>query len=485
GGDRALDIGHQLGTYLNNRLVGNVDKEQLLKTEYGGMNEALYNLYAITKDEEIKETAELFDETSLFRELADGRDVLDGKHANTTIPKLTGALARYHVLTQDEELYNRLSPEEQSQLPMYKDAALNFWEIVRDDHTYINGGNSQSEQFHAPGELWEDATGNDPHSGYGNNSTAESCNVHNMLKLTRELFRAELDVKYADYYEQAYTNQVMASVDTDTGTTTYFQPMDSGYFKVFGSDESPEFWCCTGTGLESISKLGDSIYFLNDADSGTDVYVNMFYSSTLRVPDQDTTITQESTIPDGETTKFTVEGEAEDITLQLREPDWAAGDVEITVNGENVDSDHTRGYFPVTVASGDVVEYTIPIEVDVASTPDNANYSAFTYGPLLLAAPLSSDLPMETYEAGVMVKMPNYDPNVTKSILPTSGDAQDWQENIATNLTRVDNADDGTLQFALQDVDDQAAKLVFEPWYSLKNTRYGIYFTISEPDSQE
>src|SRR5699024_12457313 len=112
--------------------------------------------------------------------------------------------------------------------------------------------------------------------------------------------------------------------------------------------------------------------------------------------------------------------EPEDITLQLREPDWAAGDVEFTVNGENVDSDHTRGYFPVTVASGDVVEYTIPIEVDVASTPDNANYSAFTYGPLLLAAPLSSDLPMETDEAGVVVKMPNYDPNVTKAIHQTS-----------------------------------------------------------------
>ena len=113
-GERALELANGFGHYLANRLVGNVNKEQLLATEYGGMNEALYDLYALTKDERIKETAELFDETVLFEQLANGENPLPGKHANTQIPKLTGALKRYHVLTQDDELFDRLTSEERA-----------------------------------------------------------------------------------------------------------------------------------------------------------------------------------------------------------------------------------------------------------------------------------------------------------------------------------------------------------------------------------
>src|SRR5690625_395587 len=208
----------------------------------------------------------------------------------------------------------------------------------------------------------------------------------------------------------------------------------------------------------------------------------MFYSSTLRVADQDTEIKQESTIPDGKTTTFTVAG-SDEAVLKLRIPDWAAGDVTLQVNGEETSPSSSKGYLSVPVSDGDVVEYSIPMEIRAESTADNDYFVAFAYGPVVLAAPLESDVPFSTYHAGVMVKMPNHDPSVTKLIVPDTEDIDLWKEEIQDNLVRTSEEGSG-LEFALRNVDHAAAELRFEPWYSLKDTRYGLYFTVSIPDSE-
>lgn len=86
----ALSVAEGFGEYLYNRLSMLTDKNQMLRTEYGGMNEALYELYNLTGNNHFKTAAEYFDETALFEQLAANKDVLNGKHANTTVPKLTG-----------------------------------------------------------------------------------------------------------------------------------------------------------------------------------------------------------------------------------------------------------------------------------------------------------------------------------------------------------------------------------------------------------
>ena len=149
----------------------------MLRTEYGGMNEALYELYNITGNDHYKTAAQYFDEIDLFKKLANNQDVLNGLHANTTIPKLTGALKRYTVLTENEDYYNSLSDSEKSSLEMYLKAAENFWQITVDHHTYVTGGNSQSEHFHAADKIGYDAT----KSEYDASTTCETCNTYNML----------------------------------------------------------------------------------------------------------------------------------------------------------------------------------------------------------------------------------------------------------------------------------------------------------------
>ena len=135
------------------------------------------------------------------------------------------------------------------------------------ERSYVIGGHSDGEMF-SPKEKLSQALGP---------STTETCNTYNMLKLTRHLFEWDPRAEYADYYERALYNHILASQNPETGMMCYYVPLRSGSRKVYnGFDDS--FWCCTGTGVENHAKYGDSIYF-HDGDKT--LYVNLFIASEL------------------------------------------------------------------------------------------------------------------------------------------------------------------------------------------------------------
>ncbi|WP_448721200.1 beta-L-arabinofuranosidase domain-containing protein [Microbacterium natoriense] len=482
----ALSVASGFGTWVKNYAGSLANPASILNTEYGGMNEALYELYAITKSPDHKRAAEYFDEVALFQRLANGQDVLNGLHANTTIPKLIGALKRYTVFMDDPALYATLSDAEKTALPMYLTAAQRFWQMVVDDHTYANGANSQSEHFHDVDTLYAFAT-NGVTTGYGENSTAEGCNEYNMLKLTHALFAVDQQVKYADYYESTFINTILASQNPETGMVTYFQPQAAGYAKVFGTPLD-QFWCDHGTGIESFTKLGDSMYF-TDADG---VWVNQFYSSVYRDQAHGVQITQNANVPADPTVRISVAAldgaaVAEGTVLRLRVPSWAVAP-SLTRNGEPVDLGAvSNGYLTLEVAAGDELVYTLPAQVTVSDGTENPNWVAFTYGPVLLATELSRANVDASYTAGVLVQMSTADKSLNSNVVVA--DAQAWKADAANKVVRLDDAPNGngrtTMRFALQGVDPASAALVFEPYYSLYGARYATYMTLVQPDSAE
>lgn len=454
----ALHIAARLGDWVYKRSAkwDNALQRRVLNVEYGGMNDVLYELYKITNDPKHLGAAEMFDEDTLFIPIAEGNNVLANRHANTQIPKFIGALNRYRVLGKEASFYLKVAQQ--------------FWTMVVNDHTYVTGGNSESEHFRQPRQL--DAT--------RTNLNNETCNAYNMLILTRELFKLSGDVKYADFYEKAFVNEIMASINPETGMTTYFKPMGTGYFKAFGT-ETDSFWCCTGTGMENFTKLNDSIYFHTDKD----LYVNLYLSSTLNWSTKGLVLIQEADIPNDDKVVFTVKAAPSDkVKIKFRVPPWIAVDQEMmaTVNGKPSMARSVDGYLDVDRVwrAGDVIKLHLPMEVRVSRLPDNKDAVAFSYGPVVLCAGLGTEKMVVTrHWASVKPTIPD-GVNIKDYIVIQNNSVNEWINNIKTNLVKTP----GKLEFTLRGTDEDN-NLKFTPYYLEYQQRYGIYFRLVTLDSPE
>ena len=447
----ALAVASKMGDWLYARASGwNASaKSRALSSEYGGMNDALYELYKHTKSANHLTVAHIFDDTGLFTSTAQGNDTLSGKHANMTIPKFIGALNRYRTIGASESSYLA--------------AADQFMAIVLKSHTYVTGGNSQDEHFHEPGKL----------DARRDNVNNETCNAYNMSKLTRDLFKVTGDVKYADFYERIHINEILSSMNPTTGMTTYFKPMGTGYFKAFGTPDS-SFWCCTGTGMENFSKLGESVYF-HDA---TDLYVVGYVSSTLNWSDRGFSISQVTDLPLTNKVSFTInQAPLDAVNLKFRKPYWLAScqSATVAVNSQSLNAVDSGGFMGVSRVwkAGDKVELTLPMDVQVSRLADNQNAVAFTYGPIVLSAGLGTASMTTTGHAWTIAA--TKPTGIQETIAIDGGTTiNSWLANIKTNLTQTS----GKLEFNLKNTDSDG-KLTFIPHYSRYQDRYGIYFKLS------
>jgi DUF1680 family protein len=338
--------------------------QRMLDVEHGGMNEVLADLHALTGEPRYLALAQRFDHQALLVPLADGRDTLDGLHSNTQIPKVVG-FARLHELTGQDR---------------YRRAAEFFWRTVVDGRSYATGGNGDVEHFF-------------PRDGFrarlGSAKTMETCSTHNMLRLTRSLFMARPSVAYADYYERALINGILASQDPDSGMVTYFQATRPGYPKLYCTPEH-SFWCCTGTGMENHAKYGDSIYF-QDADG---LYVNLFIASEFDWRSRGVHVRQATAFPDEAQTRLTIQAAAPTrFALRIRHPSWCRRAV-VEVNGRAASVSTEPGRFieiDRTWRTGDTIEVRVPMHLHLQPLPGAPDVAAVMFGPLVLAARLGRD----------------------------------------------------------------------------------------------
>ncbi len=444
----ALEIAVGLGDWVCDR-VSKCRKSTLkrvLCVEYGGMNDALYELWSLTGEEKYAESAHLFDEEPLFDRILSGRkDSLKDLHANTTIPKVLGALNRYLTLHGRELCGERVDATR------YLHVAEMFFETVVGRHAYVTGGFSEWEHFGADGVLDAERT----------NCNCETCNVYNMLKLSRLLFCVTGDKKYADYYDNAFTNSILASQNPETGMSTYFQPMASGFFKVFSTPEN-SFWCCTGSGMENFTKLGDSAYYRR----GKILFVEQYLSSVLRTEKYE--IVQSANFPFDSVARFHVSRAKEPFFVRFRIPDWAAGEITAKKNGEKVVVCESGGHILLAVKENDEIELRIPVEVTLKGLPDGKDAFAFCYGGTVLCADLGTE-DMEETETGVSVTIPARKKLATDRIY--FKDLYDVFETPSRYLVREGE------KFKLTGGD---VSLTFEPYFRRFRGRYAIYLSLSE-----
>ncbi len=433
GNKKALEVERKFADWLYTVVkdLNDHQVQEMLNCEHGGINEALAELYAQTGDEKYLQMSHIFHHKAILDSLAHHKDILPGKHANTQIPKLVGTARRYE-LTGDKDDY---------------EASEFFWDRVVNHHSYVTGGNCDHEYFGPPDTLRNRLS----------DGTTETCNVYNMLKLSRHLFTWEAAPKVADFYERALFNHILSSQHPVDGRVIYNLSLEMGGYKVY---QNPQwFTCCVGTGMENHSKYSRNIYYHNNEE----LYVSQYIASELNWQEKGLKLTQHTKYPEeqGTTFEFDCENPVE-LTMQIRYPYWAEKGIKLFVNRKPVKIDEQPGSFiPVKRKwkKGDKLEVKIPFDLRLETMPDDSNRVALMYGPLVLAGDLG---PENDPKAA--------DPMYVPVFMVNDRNPEHWTKMV-----------NGKVNAFFTDEVGKPRDVEFEPFYKVHNRRYSVYFDLFNP----
>ena len=415
GNQQALKVATGIGDWIVRWLNGfsDADMASMLKTEYGGINDSLYELYAITGNERYRDAAHRFDQASLFDPLASYRDQLQGLHANTQVPKIIGAARRYELTGE----------------PRYRRIAEFFWKTVTQHRTYATGGTSNDEFWKTgPGDL----------KGQLGLYSAESCVAYNMLKLTHHVYSWNGDPRAFDYYERTLYNARLGTQDTD-GMKLYFYPLRAGANKFYNSPTG-SFWCCTGTGAEDFARFNSNVYF----HDGQDLYVNLFVPSELHWAQQGVVLRQETRFPREPRTRLQLKlAQPASFALHLRIPSWIGAGAKVQVNGETLDAFASPGSYLSLQREwrdGDRVELDLPMHLHTMPLPGDDSQIAMLYGPLVLAARLGGQGLTHAMQYGGYSTGPEPEPPAQPALRITAAtsNATDWMRIVSADELRFE-----------------------------------------------
>jgi uncharacterized protein len=443
----ALDVEVKFAAWVEGVLspLSDAQLQQMLNTEFGGMNEVLADLYADTGDRRWLALSHKFDHRAVLDPLVHGEDRLNGLHGNTQVPKILGSAVRYAYTGDRDD----------------RSAATFFWDRVVGHHTFATGGHGKDEYFREPDQLGRIIDGR----------TAETCNVYNMLKLTRRLFALEPDVRYAEFHERALFNHILGSMDPADGTTCYMVPVGRAVRREY-QDLSRSFTCCVGSGMESHALHGLGIYY----ESGDRFWVNLYAPSTARWQAAGVSLDMATTFPEGESASLTLTAAApKPFTLALRRPSWAADGFAVRVNGVAVPNLPKPGSYVElkrTWKTGDRVQLTLPKALRLDLTPDNKRRAAILWGPLVLAGDLGPEPPHAdrglNADGSALVEAPR--PITTPMLVAAERPIADWLRPVAGKP--------GTFRTAGVGKDQD---LELSPFYRLHRRTYAAYWDLFTP----
>ena len=464
GSRKALDVEIKYAEWADSILskLDETQTQKMLNTEFGGMNEVLVDLYADTGDKRWLELSYRFEHRLVIEPLQRHEDNLNGLHANTTIPKVIGSLVRFLYTGNLDDGF----------------AAGFFWDRVAKHHSFATGGEGKDEYYREADRL----------SNIIDGRTAESCNVYNMLKMTRELFALRPDVEYADFQERALFNHVLGSIDPNDGSTCYMVPVGQGVRHEYqemlpNGTRQGSFTCCVGTGMENHALHGFGIYYA----SPEKLWVNLYAPSTAEWQAAGVTVKMDTSFPEGDAARLTVTPKApKAFTIALRRPAWVGEGFAVKVNGSQVPESLSprslvRGpgssgpgpgsYVEVTRTwkTGDTIAIALPKTLRLEPTPDNPRRTAIIWGPLVVAADLGPEPPRGGGRGG-----PPPAPVDVPALVSASRNPSDW-------LKPVDGRP-GTFR---TDAVGKDRDVELSPFYRLHRRIYAAYLDLYTPAEWE
>ena len=329
--------------------------------------ENLFHSYELTGDPRWLAMARLYLlDKEYFDPLAQGRNLLPGKHAYSHVIALSSAAKAYEVLGDAK----------------YLDAIRNAWDMLEETQQFASGGWGPKEAFIPPheGKLGESLTAHREHF-----ETPCGCYAH--MKLARYLLRFTGDPRYGDGLERVLYNTILGSIEpSGDGDYFYYSDYQAGARKGYYKKKWP---CCSGTLVQGVADYAVSVYF---QDSGG-IYVNLFAPSEVRwnaggVPVR---LIQSTGYPAADSARAARGGAgAGGVRHPRAHAGVAVGRGAISVNGKSVDVAAERKTFATVRRRwrrNDTLEVRLPFRDRTEAIDDrHTDMVALMRGPLMMVA---------------------------------------------------------------------------------------------------
>ena len=329
------------------------------------ISENLFLAYHRGAGKRYRELGRQYLDDDYYDPLAEGRNVLAGRHAYSYVNSLSSAMQAY--LTLGDGKYLR--------------AARNAFEMLS-QQSFATGGWGPEETLRAPGSPDLATSLTNTHASF-----ETPCGSYAHFKLTRYLLRVTRDARYGDSMERVMYNTVLGAKPLMAdGRTFYYSDYNFKGRKVYRDDQ--HWACCSGTLPQVAADYRINTYFRDPPG----VWVNLYIPSTLRWTQDgaEVALTQESQYPFDSVVEFKVNtSRARDFTLNFRIPAWTQG-ASISVNGRRVEIEIIPGTFAAIHrqwTTGDHVELDLPMALRLE--PVDAQHPqtvAVLFGPLVLFA---------------------------------------------------------------------------------------------------
>ena len=340
------------------------------------ISENLFLAYQRGAGERYRELGRQYLYDEYYDPLAEGHDVLAGRHAYSYVNSLSSAMQAYLTLGSEKHLR----------------AARNAFEMLS-HQSFATGGWGPDEMLRAPDSPDVADSLTESHSSF-----ETPCGSYAHFKLTRYLMRVTRDSRYGDSMERVMYNTVLgAKALQPDGRTFYYSDYNFKGRKVYL--DTQHWACCSGTLPQVAADYRINTYFRNSRG----VWVNLYIPSTLRWREDgaQVALTQKSLYPFDKVVTFEIAtSRVRDFTINFRIPAWATA-ASISVNGRRIQAPPVPGDFWALHrpwSTGDRVELDLPMTSRLeAVDPRHPQSVALLFGPLVLF-PVTDTQPVLTRE---------------------------------------------------------------------------------------
>ncbi|MGH7951679.1 MAG: beta-L-arabinofuranosidase domain-containing protein [Limisphaerales bacterium] len=329
------------------------------------ISENLFIAYQIGAGKRYRELGRQYLDDQYYDPLAEGHNVLAGRHAYSYVNSLSSAMQAYLTLGSEKHLR----------------AARNAFEMLS-KQSFVTGGWGPDETLRAPGSPDIDASLTNTHASF-----ETPCGSYAHFKLTRYLLRVTRDSKYGDSMERTMYNTVLGAKPLMADGRTFYYSDYNFQGRKFYRDN--QHWaCCSGTLPQVAADYRINTYFRDPQG----VYVNLYIPSTLRwIQDgAQVVLTQKSQYPFENVVTLNVNiTRGREFTLNFRIPIWARG-ASISLNGRRLQTGITPGTFAAIQRQwndGDRIELDLSMTMRLEPIDlQHPQTVALLFGPLVLFA---------------------------------------------------------------------------------------------------